>query len=422
VTRRVGLVLVALIAGVLVLDLAAVLGAHRRARTTGAAPASLAAGTAVDKRLGRLPLIDERGRPTSLAAFHGRYVVLAPSLTLCHEVCPLTTGALMRIRRELRSRGLGERVVVAEATVDPWRDSPARVRAFKRRTGADIRFLTGTRSEIRRLWRAFGVEYHRVPQDKPPDIDWWTHRPETFDVTHTDGLFLIDPRGHLRVVVPGMPNVGERLSPRLASLLNDKGQANLRRPDSPWTVDQVLDDLWHLMGRPAARPAAAIPDRAPSPAQVRAELAGSPAPLAALHAQAGRLLGGAKPAVQARLAALRGRPVVVNEWASWCPPCRQEFPLFAAAAARFGARVAFVGLNVNDGADSARRFLAQHPVSYPSYSDDGEAARWLARFAGLPTTVFLNATGKVTSVHIGQYVDAATLARDIERHALRGRG
>lgn len=424
--RLVTVMLVGLMVGVLAVELAvANLGTHRRvpATRTGTVPVRLAAGSPVDRPLGRLPLIDERGRPTSLASFRGRYVVLAPSLTLCHEVCPLTTGALMRIQQQVRTRRLDDRVVVAEATVDPWRDSPARVRAFKRRTGTHLRFLTGTRSEIRRLWKEFGVEYHRVPQDTPPDIDWWTHKPETFDVAHTDGVFLIDPRGHWRVAIPGMPNVGGRLSPRLASLLNQEGQANLRHPDTPWTVDQVLDDLWHLMGVPASRPTVAPAPRGPSPAQARAELAGSPAPLAALHAQAGRLLGGAKPALEARLADLRGRPVVVNEWASWCPPCRQEFPLFGAAAARFGTRVAFVGLNVNDSAASARRFLAQHPVSYPSYSDDdGQAARWLARFVGLPTTVFLDAAGRMTYVHIGQYSDAATLARDIERHALRGRG
>jgi protein SCO1/2 len=131
----------------------------------------------LDKRLGRLGLIDERGRPTSLAAFHGRYLVLAPSLTLCHEVCPLTTAALVRLRRSLRAEGLGRRVVVAQATVDPWRDSPARIRAFKRRTGVDVRFLTGTRAQIRRLWGALGVEYHRVAQPDPPDRDWLTSRP-----------------------------------------------------------------------------------------------------------------------------------------------------------------------------------------------------------------------------------------------------
>jgi len=86
----------------------------------------------MDKALAPLPLLHEHGRRTSLAAFHGRYLVLAPTLTLCHEVCPMTTGALMDLERELQASGQGRRVVVAEATVDPWRDSPARVRAFKR--------------------------------------------------------------------------------------------------------------------------------------------------------------------------------------------------------------------------------------------------------------------------------------------------
>lgn len=201
------------------------------------------------------------------------------------------------------------------------------------------------------------------------------------------------------------------------------GEANLRHPDTPWTADQVLDDLLNLMGRAAPAGTAPLSSRPPSLAQARAALTDSPAALAALHAQAGQLLNGGTPAVKARLAALRGHPVVVNEWASWCPPCRQEFPLFAAAAVRFGTRVAFVGLNVNDDAGSARQFLSRDPVSYPSYTDDGgRTADWLGRSIGLPTTVFLDSAGKVTSVHVGEYHDGSALAGDIRRHALQGRG
>lgn len=350
------------------------------------ASAAVSGGTALDKPLADVPLLDEQGRDTSLAAFRGRYLVLAPSLTLCHEVCPLTTGALMQLQSELRARGLGDRVVVAEATVDPWRDSPARVRAFKRLTGTAIRFLTGTEAGIRRLWKTLGVAYQRVPQDDPPDIDWWTHRPERFDVTHTDGVFVIDPRGHLRYVLPGMPDVGRALPARLTSLLNKEGRANLRHPDTPWTVAELRDQLLVLLGRRPAAP---------------------------------RLLGRGASAFRGHLSSLRGQPVLVNEWASWCPPCRDEMPLLSAASARYSGQVGFVGLNVNDSVGSARRFLSSHPVAYASYSDDGaKIAASLGHFIGLPTTVFLDGTGRVIHTHTGQYRDAAALDGDIERYAL----
>lgn len=415
---RIGRILLAVAAVLVVADLVAVLvfGAGRPAgRADGATAhsAPLRAGVPLDRALPRLRLVDERGRATSLGALRGRYVVLAPSLTLCHEVCPLTTGALMQLRAQLAAAGVGDRVVVAEATVDPWRDSPARVRAFLRRTGTDVRFLTGSRAEIKSLWKTLGIAYERVPQGNPPDTDWWTGKPETFDVQHTDGVFVIDPRGHLRVVVSGMPSVGA-LPRRLETLLNDEGRENLRSPKAPWTAQDIRDDVLHLMGRPAPE---AAEDAAPPPTRAQAvkALAGSPRVLATLHAQGGQLLG---DGFTQRLAALRGRPVVINEWASWCPPCRAEMALFAKAAARYGKRVAFLGLNVNDSDDAARRLLATVPLSYPSYADPrGHAAAALAPVVGLPTTVYLDAGGKVVATHPGEYRDSADLDSDIRRHA-----
>jgi len=94
-------------------------------------------------------------------------------------------------------------------------------------------------------------------------------------------------------------------------------------------------------------------------------------------------------------------------------------PLMAAAAKRYAPRVAFLGLDVNDGDDSARSFLVQHPLPYPTYADPhAAAARSLASFVGLPTTVFLDAGGRVQFVHAGEYADAASLVDDVQRHAL----
>ena len=101
--------------------------------------------------------------------------------------------------------------------MDPWRDSPARLRAYKHRFGADFSMLTGSVHSIRKMWDWFGVQYRRVPEDSPPDIDWWTHKPEKYDVDHTDAVFIIDPHGYLRVVDDGMPELQAKLSAPLRS-------------------------------------------------------------------------------------------------------------------------------------------------------------------------------------------------------------
>lgn len=146
------------------------------------------------------------------------------------------------------------------------------------------------------------------------------------------------------------------------------------------------------------------------------QLRGSPAPLAALHRQADQLLGpGASLTHEIR--ALHGYPIVINAWASWCTPCQQEFGLFAAAAARFGRRVAFLGADTEDSAGPAQAFLQKHPVSYPSYQATTGSLSSMTAIVGLPTTIFVSPSGTVRYVHSGQYVSEGTLAQDIETYS-----
>jgi protein SCO1/2 len=126
----------------------------------------------------------------------------------------LTTSAFEIMQRSVEHAGLGGKVAFAEVSVDPWRDTPARVRAFARLTRAGFHLFTGTRAQFTRFWRFFGVAYWRTPEGTPPDTDWLTHRALTFDVSHTSGLFLLDPEGRERIVDVGMPDTRGHLSPR----------------------------------------------------------------------------------------------------------------------------------------------------------------------------------------------------------------
>jgi thiol-disulfide isomerase/thioredoxin len=149
------------------------------------------------------------------------------------------------------------------------------------------------------------------------------------------------------------------------------------------------------------------------------ELAGSPAPLAALHKQANDLLPGGTEAYEARLARLHGYPVVVNVWASWCGPCREEFPVLQKLSAQYGKKVAFLGVNSQDSEDAAATFLREAPLSYPSYSDgDKKIAIAIGVNIGYPDTAFYDKTGKLVYLKQGPYPHTSELEADVRRYAL----
>jgi cytochrome c biogenesis protein CcmG/thiol:disulfide interchange protein DsbE len=149
----------------------------------------------------------------------------------------------------------------------------------------------------------------------------------------------------------------------------------------------------------------------------RQQLEGSPGPLAALHEQSAQLLDGGVPAFEKRLAALKGTPVVINKWASWCGPCRAEFPVFQQVATKRGGEIAFVGVNSGDSTQPARDFLAEYPIPFPSYLDpDEQIARAIKAPANYPITVFVDARGKTAFIHQGPYETSHDLEADIERY------
>jgi thiol-disulfide isomerase/thioredoxin len=154
-------------------------------------------------------------------------------------------------------------------------------------------------------------------------------------------------------------------------------------------------------------------------AQMRARLAGSPQPLAMLHDQAGELLAGGLGELRARLASLRGHPVVINKWASWCEPCRAEFAAFQRASLSHGRQVAFIGIDSGDSSRAdAIAFLRSFPVSYPSYYDrSGTLGAAITYSTFTPVTVFYDRRGS-QFIHQGPYLSLLKLEQDVRRYAL----
>jgi cytochrome c biogenesis protein CcmG/thiol:disulfide interchange protein DsbE len=152
-------------------------------------------------------------------------------------------------------------------------------------------------------------------------------------------------------------------------------------------------------------------------AKARASLSGAPPPLAALHEQSGELLDGGRRGFERRLAELKGHPVVVNKWASWCGPCRTEFPFLQSQGTAKGKEVAFLGVNSGDSLNPARSFLREMPVPFPSYRDpDEDIAKSIRAPANYPITVFFDERGKLVFIHQGGYRSESDFVADMERY------
>ncbi|HSK49431.1 MAG TPA: TlpA disulfide reductase family protein [Solirubrobacterales bacterium] len=149
-------------------------------------------------------------------------------------------------------------------------------------------------------------------------------------------------------------------------------------------------------------------------------LAGAPPPLAALYGEANEILPGGLDAYEKRIEALRGYPVVVNVWSSWCGPCRFEFPVLQDLSARFGERVAFLGVDFWDETDAAETFLRDNPVPYPSYEDGDKEIGDSLGGRGVPRTAFYGRDGELCAVKSGPYPEESELEADVRRYALGG--
>lgn len=109
------------------------------------------------------------------------------------------------------------------------------------------------------------------------------------------------------------------------------------------------------------------------------------------------------------LAELRGTPVVLNFWASWCIPCKEEAPYLAAAALAHRREVAFLGIDIQDFESDARDFLRELDVPYPSVRDGTSKTPDAYGLTGVPETYYLDAEGRIV-----EHATGAVSRRELE--------
>ena len=141
------------------------------------------------------------------------------------------------------------------------------------------------------------------------------------------------------------------------------------------------------------------------PRAIRSPLVGRPAPPFSLAP-----VGGGSAVT---LESLRGRPVVLNFWATWCVPCLEEQEALTAAA-RAWPQVKFVGVVYEDEEANARTFVAQRGASYPSVMDPEAKAAIAYGVSGVPETFFIDPGGRIVEKYVGP-LDRSTLAELVRR-------
>jgi protein SCO1/2 len=217
----------------------------------------------VPAAIANIPLTEANGTTTTLAAYRGKSVMIADFLTLCTDICPLISANTAAMGRALTADGVGGKVALLEISVDPQRDTAARLKAYQQLYGGpmpDWTLLRATPANTAKLWKFFGVFYGRTKEQPPASIDWLTHKPLTYDVAHQDDLIFLDPAGQQRFIVDAAPEVqgaGGTVPPKsLVQFLNPDGIKALYKPNpvDSWTVAQGLQVFSWMLNHKLATP------------------------------------------------------------------------------------------------------------------------------------------------------------------------
>lgn len=209
-------------------------------------------GTALDAQVPAsildLSFTSSDGKVVRLRDFSGKTVAISDVMTLCQETCPLDTATFVQTDRAEQAAGESGNEVFLSITVDPARDTPAQLAAYRTLYGAPSNWLTltGSAASVDALWNYFGVWRQRVKDDDgPAPRNWRTGRPLTYDIEHSDEVFFLDRQQHERFVLEGPPYATAGSVPRaMRSFMDADGKKNLEHPPSTaWTEAQAREVL-----------------------------------------------------------------------------------------------------------------------------------------------------------------------------------
>jgi cytochrome oxidase Cu insertion factor (SCO1/SenC/PrrC family) len=256
-------------------------------------------------------------------------------------------------------------VLLAEVTTDPSTDSSAVLAGYARSIGASWTFATGSANALTAFWKPFGVELSSGD-------------------SHVSTLALIDRHGYVRLVYRGVPAVGNSLPPALITSLGAAGLQQLASGGDGWGAPDVLQALLTISGPEQAT-------QGGGGLAVSFDLVGTD----------GR---------RTTLVGLAGHPMVINFWATYCPPCRAEMPLLQK---QVGATpgVQLVLIDEGDGGQAARDFLNAVGVHQPALLDSDLGVGHAYGVTAFPTTVFVRANGSIVGRQVGQLDDRVLAAQ-----------
>jgi cytochrome oxidase Cu insertion factor (SCO1/SenC/PrrC family) len=304
-------------------------------------------------------LQDQQGHAFDSSTTAGSDLVIAAFHTTCHQTCPLYTALFFQLQKELPPG-----VQLAEVTTDPGTDTPPVLDTYRQSIGAKWTFATGSADALAAFWKPFGVQL------------------ATGD-SHISTLALVDRHGYVRLVYRGIPDIGNDIGTTLITQLGVEGLKELASHGDGWGAPSVLQSLLTITG----------------PEQV-APNGGGRAPSFTLTGTDGN---------RVTLADLVGKPLVINFWASYCPPCRAEMPLLQKrVSAASGVRLVLI--NEGDSSQTARDFLSATGIQQAALLDSNLAIGRAYGVVPLPTTVFVRADGSIAGRQIGELDDRVLAA------------